>query len=124
METETKIYTPNEIVAMWPQSEGELRAYQRHLKQKAPLTAAQLDMALQLAALGFDTILKQGPATPAGPSATDLDQLEALLDCMITRFHSQHSFDSLIGRMATLDGLWSVLKSAREKAGRPKPEFH
>ena len=44
-----KIWTRAEILESWPQANGELIGFQKHLEQKAGITAAQLGMARQLA---------------------------------------------------------------------------
>ncbi len=50
---EEKVWTEEEILRMWPQANDELRGFQRALEARSGLTAAQLGMALQLAAAEF-----------------------------------------------------------------------
>jgi hypothetical protein len=48
-----RVWNEDEIREMWPQAAGELEGFRRHLEAKSGLTAAQLGMALQLAAAEF-----------------------------------------------------------------------
>lgn len=51
-----KVWSDEEIRAMWPQAAGELRMLERALEAKAGMTASQLGMALQLAEAGFKNL--------------------------------------------------------------------
>jgi len=53
-----RIWTKEDILEMWPQAAGELRGFQRHLERNAGITAAQLDMALNLAQAEFERLKK------------------------------------------------------------------
>ena len=48
-----RVWTNAELLEMWPQAAGELRAFKRYLEARAGITAAQLSMAIQLAEAEF-----------------------------------------------------------------------
>ncbi len=51
-----KVWTQEEILAIWPQANGELRGFQHALERRSGLTASQLGMALQLAEAEFNRL--------------------------------------------------------------------
>ena len=58
----SNVWTNEEILKLWPQAEGELQGFQRAmLERKVGITAAQLEMALQLAKAEYERILARQP---------------------------------------------------------------
>jgi hypothetical protein len=55
-----KIWTKEEILEIWPQADAELQGFRRALQAKSGITAAQLDMALQLADAEYKRLKKEG----------------------------------------------------------------
>ncbi len=126
MPNETKVYTNDEIRTLWPQAAGELSGFQNALQAKSGLTAAQLSMALQLAQVGFDKVTgskDQSAETDAAVPAKVLDQIEAVFDRTITRANVNRDVDGIILLIPRIDDLYSVLKEARIRAGRPTPKL-
>ena len=52
----SKVWTKEEILKLWPQAAGELQGFKRVLERNAGITAAQLEMALQLADSEFQRL--------------------------------------------------------------------
>lgn len=63
-------YSEEQMIAMWPQAAGELTNFKVHLQSSnAALTAAQLEMAIQMANAHLDLLkTKQGVFVHQCPS--------------------------------------------------------
>lgn len=66
----SKKYTKKEILEMWPQAAGELAGFANRLRQgNAGLTAAQLDMAIQMGNELLDIIKNETNSTQRSSSS-------------------------------------------------------
>jgi hypothetical protein len=119
-----KEWTLNDIKRLWPHGLGELQGFQVHLETTAPLTAAQLDMALHLAQIGFAHTTNSKTEQNGSPTVEQLDQMEALLDYILRKMNRGSGLSGIMMFTPSIDRLWTALKDSREKASRPQPKLY
>jgi hypothetical protein len=94
-----KVWSKEEILSLWPQAAGELRAFQKALEQKSAITADQLEMALQLAEAGIQRLLSYESAK--SPEPIELGRT----DCPLVVLRSHPDFPGTLS--PELEGIWT-----------------